>query len=92
MEASQSFNGRTAQVGLSGKGARWKDCLNYCEAKWHAERMVVRFIHGVAFDITELKGKENDLNEALNALSKSEKLQRNIFEFAPDTMVVEPRR
>lgn len=62
---------------------------------FHCEAKMVRrkdgrpwFIHGVAFDVTELKHKENELNEALNALSKSEKMQRNIFEFAPDTMIV----
>lgn len=62
---------------------------------FHCEAKMVRrkdgrpwFIHGVAFDVTELKQKENELNDALSALSRSEKLQRNIFEFAPDTMIV----
>jgi len=39
------------------------------------------FIHGVGFDITELK-------QAEVALSRSEELLRGIFEYAPDTMVV----
>lgn len=66
---------------------------------FHCEAKMVRrkdgrpwFIHGVAFDVTELKHKENELNEALTALSKSEKMQRNIFEFAPDTMVIVNRQ
>lgn len=66
---------------------------------FHCEAKMVRrkdgrpwFIHGVAFDVTELKEKETELNEALTALSKSEKMQRNIFEFAPDTMVIVNRQ
>ncbi|MBS1793835.1 MAG: PAS domain S-box protein [Acidobacteria bacterium] len=66
---------------------------------FHCEAKMVRrtdgrpwFIHGVAFDISELKKKETELNRALNALSRSEKMQRNIFEFAPDTMLVVNRR
>lgn len=62
---------------------------------FHCEAKMVRrkdgrpwFIHGVAFDVTELKHKENELNDALTALRKSEKMQRNIFEFAPDTMII----
>lgn len=66
---------------------------------FHCEAKMVRrkdgrpwFIHGVAFDVTELKHKENELNDALTALRKSEKMQRNIFEFAPDTMVIVNRQ
>lgn len=62
---------------------------------FHCEAKMVRrkdgrpwFIHGVAFDVTELKHKENEVNEALTALRKSERMQRNIFESAPDTMIV----
>ena len=66
---------------------------------FHCEAKMVRrkdgrpwFIHGVAFDVTELKHKENELNDALTALRKSEKMQRNIFEFAPDTMIIVNRQ
>lgn len=66
---------------------------------FHCEAKMVRrkdgrpwFIHGVAFDVTELKQKETELNQALTALQKSEKMQRNIFEFAPDTMVIVNRQ
>ncbi len=62
---------------------------------FHCEAKMVRrrdgrpwFIHGVAFDVTELKSKEAEVEDALNALRHSEKLQRNIFEFAPDSMLV----
>ena len=62
---------------------------------FHCEAKMVRrrdgrpwFIHGVAFDVSELKLKETEVEDALNALRHSEKLQRNIFEFAPDSMLV----
>lgn len=55
---------------------------------FHCEVKMVRhadgrpwFIHGVGFDITELKQTEE-------ALGRSEEMLRGIFEFAPDTMVV----
>jgi PAS domain S-box-containing protein len=55
---------------------------------FHCEVKIVRhadgrpwFIHGVGFDITELKETED-------ALSRSEEMLRGIFEYAPDTMVV----
>jgi PAS domain S-box-containing protein len=58
-------------------------------AVWfHCEAKMVRredgrpwFIHGVAFDITELKHAEE-------ARQKSEEMLRGLFEFAPDTIVV----
>lgn len=90
IEASQMFlTGEPLKSVYRVKARDGRIVWFHCEAK-----MVRRkdgrpwFIHGVAFDITELKSKENELNEVLNALSKSEKLQRNIFEFAPDTMIV----
>jgi PAS domain S-box-containing protein len=55
---------------------------------FHCEVKMVRqpngrpwFIHGVGFDITDLKQVEG-------ALSRSEEMLRGIFEFAPDTIVV----
>jgi PAS domain-containing protein len=39
------------------------------------------FIHGIGFDITDLKHAEE-------ALTKSEEMVSGIFEYAPDTMVV----
>lgn len=62
---------------------------------FHCEAKLVRrsdgrpwFIHGVAFDITELKRKETELHDAIGELGKVEKLQRNIFESAPDSMII----
>jgi PAS domain S-box-containing protein len=55
---------------------------------FHCEVKLVRhadghpwFIHGIGFDITELKQTEE-------ALTKSEEMLRGIFEYAPDTMIV----
>ncbi len=55
---------------------------------FHCEVKMVRhadgrpwFIHGIGFDITDLKLTEE-------ALSRSEEMLRGIFEYAPDTMVV----
>ncbi len=55
---------------------------------FHCEAKMVRnhdgqpwFIHGVAFDISDLKRAEE-------ALKKSETMLEGIFEFAPDTVVV----
>lgn len=55
---------------------------------FHCEVKMVRhtdgrpwFIHGVGFDISELKQTEA-------SLGRSEEMLRGIFEFAPDTMVV----
>jgi PAS domain S-box-containing protein len=79
---------------------------------FHCEVRMVRhtdgrpwFLHGVAFDITELKQAEADLrqtNAALHqenaerkraerALRQSERMFRGIFEYAPDTMIVVDR-
>lgn len=62
---------------------------------FHCEAKMVRrkdgrpwFIHGVAFDVTELKQKEFERQNALNLLSESEKMLRSIFEHAPDSMIV----
>lgn len=54
----------------------------HCEVKMarHADGRPW-FIHGVGFDITELKQTED-------ALSRSEEMLRGIFDYAPDTMVV----
>ncbi len=61
---------------------------------FHCEAKMVRrkdgrpwFIHGVAFDVTELKHNEFERQNALNLLSESEKMLRSIFEFAPDSMI-----
>lgn len=66
---------------------------------FHCEAKMVRrkdgrpwFIHGVAFDVTELKLRETERQDAINALSRSEKMQRSIFEFAPDSMIILNRR
>ena len=55
---------------------------------FHCEVKMVRhadgepwFIHGIGFDITDLKDAEE-------ALTKSEEMVSGIFEYAPDTMVV----
>src|SRR5262249_50433817 len=55
---------------------------------FHCEAKMVRnpdgrpwFIHGVAFDISELKSAED-------ALKQSEEMLRGLFESAPDTVVV----
>jgi PAS domain S-box-containing protein len=55
---------------------------------FHCEAKMVRnadgrpwFIHGVAFDISELKRAEE-------ALAKSEQMLQGLFDFAPDTVVV----
>ncbi len=55
---------------------------------FHCEVKMVRradghpwFIHGIGFDITDLKNAEE-------ALTKSEEMLSGIFEYAPDTMIV----
>ncbi len=54
----------------------------HCEAKMvRNENSQPWFIHGVAFDISELKRTEE-------ALGKSEQMLRGLFDFAPDTVVV----
>jgi PAS domain S-box-containing protein len=90
VEAAQIFlTGEPLKSTYRVKARDGRLVIFHCEAK-----MVRRkdgrpwFIHGVAFDVTELKHKENELNEALTALRKSEKMQRSIFEFAPDTMII----
>lgn len=62
---------------------------------FHCEAKLVRrrdgrpwFIHGVAFDVTELKQKEFERQNALNLLAESEQMLRSIFEFAPDSMII----
>jgi PAS domain S-box-containing protein len=57
----------------------------HCEVKMarHADGRPW-FIHGVGFDITELKQTEE-------ALSRSEEMLRGIFDYAPDTIVVVKR-
>ncbi|HKO96424.1 MAG TPA: PAS domain S-box protein [Pyrinomonadaceae bacterium] len=54
----------------------------HCEAKMvRNEHSQPWFIHGVAFDISELKRTEE-------ALGKSEQMLQGLFDFAPDTVVV----
>ncbi len=62
---------------------------------FHCEAKMVRrkdgrpwFIHGVAFDVSEMKQNEFERQNALNLLGESEKMLRSIFEFAPDSMIV----
>lgn len=87
-----------AQMFLTGKPLRSVYRVKARDGRivwFHCEAKMVRrrdgrpwFIHGVAFDVSELKSKESELETALFALRHSEKLQRNIFEFAPDSMLV----
>ncbi len=87
-----------AQMFLTGKPLRSVYRVKARDGRlvwFHCEAKMVRrrdgrpwFIHGVAFDVSELKSKETELEDALNALRHSEKLQRSIFEFAPDSMLV----
>jgi PAS domain S-box len=90
VEAAQMFlTGEPLKSTYRVKARDGHFVIFHCEAK-----MVRRkdgrpwFIHGVAFDVTELKHKEEELQRALTALQKSEKMQRSIFEFAPDTMII----
>lgn len=87
-----------AQMFLTGKPLRSVYRVKARDGRlvwFHCEAKMVRrrdgrpwFIHGVAFDVSELKSKETEVEDALHALRHSEKLQRNIFEFAPDSMLV----
>jgi len=80
-----------AQMFLSGEPLRsvYRVMARDGRLIWfHCEAKMVRtddgrpwFIHGVAFDITELKHAEE-------ALKKSEEMLRGLFEFAPDTVLV----
>ena len=87
-----------AQMFLTGKPLRSTYRVRSRDGRivwFHCEAKMVRrrdgrpwFIHGVAFDVSELKSKESEVEEVVNALRHSEKLQRSIFEFAPDSMLV----
>jgi PAS domain S-box-containing protein len=80
-----------AQMFLSGEPLRSVYRVNARDGHviwFHCEAKMVRtddgrpwFIHGVAFDVTELK-------QAEESLKKNEEMLRGLFEFAPDTVVV----
>lgn len=80
-----------AQLFISGKPLKslYRVIARDGRVVWfHSEAKMVRkengqpwFIHGVAFDVSELKRTEE-------ALAKSEGMLRGLFDFAPDTVVV----
>ncbi|HVF92044.1 MAG TPA: PAS domain S-box protein [Blastocatellia bacterium] len=85
------WSAEAAQMFLSGEPLRsvYRVIARDGHVIWfHCEAKMVRgadgrpwFIHGVAFDVTELK-------QAEEALKKNEAMLRGLFEFAPDTVVV----
>jgi PAS domain S-box-containing protein len=88
------WSAEAAQIFLTGEPLRsvYRVLARDGSVVWfHCEVKMVRhldgrpwFIHGVGFDLTELK-------QAEEALSRSEEMLRGIFEYAPDTMVVAGR-
>jgi len=85
------WSAEAAQMFLSGEPLRSVYRVNSRDGRviwFHCEAKMVRsddgrpwFIHGVAFDVTELK-------QAEESLKKNEEMLRGLFEFAPDTVVV----
>ncbi len=90
-EDKERWSVEAAQMFLTGEQLRsvYRVLARDGRVVWfHCEVKMVRhedgrpwFIHGIGFDITELKHAEE-------ALGKSEQMLRGIFEYAPDTMVV----
>lgn len=90
-EDKERWSIEAAQMFLTGEPLRsvYRVMARDGRVVWfHCEVKMVRhadgrpwFIHGIGFDITELKHAEE-------ALGKSEEMLRGIFEYAPDTMVV----
>lgn len=90
-EDKERWSIEAAQMFLTGEPLRsvYRVMTRDGRVVWfHCEVKMVRhadgrpwFIHGIGFDITELKHAEE-------ALGKSEEMLRGIFEYAPDTMVI----
>ncbi len=87
----ERWSSEAARTFLTGEPLRsvYRVLARNGQVVWfHCEVKMVRhtdgrpwFIHGVGFDISELKQTEA-------SLGRSEEMLRGIFEFAPDTMVV----
>jgi PAS domain S-box-containing protein len=90
-EDKARWSAEAAQMFLSGEPLRstYRVLARDSRIIWfHCEAKMVRaddgrpwFIHGVAFDITELK-------QAEETLKKNEEMLRGLFDYAPDTVVV----
>jgi len=64
------FDGYSPEVGVPRNGTRWPSGLVHCEAKLVRRRDGQPwFIHGVGFDITDLKQTEQALQKKLRSAS-----------------------